>query len=165
MSNLISDIRVYPGRLSFLPVEPYVPPTDINSTYRRTLVRSQSEYQYPTTRTEHRLPRSQSVCEVEQILREKAEALRMEEDINENHNFQANGNTPVDSTEEELERVTFTAGVSGMDDKASGESSIHHSNHHVANGTIPPVENSSTSNTRYANGDVDSRQHQVPTPL
>ena len=110
-------------------------------------------------------PRSQSVCEVEQILREKTEALKIEEDINDNDNFQANGNTPLDSTEEELERVTVTAHVNSVGDQATGETPIHQSNHNAANGTGPRMENSAGSNTQYANGGSEPRRHQVPTPL
>ena len=152
---------MYPGRLSFLPVEPYVPPTDINSTYKGTLTRSQSEYQYAPTRSGRTPQRSQSVTEVEKVLREKTKALKIEEDVNDN-NFEPNSNTSVDSSDAELERVTITASPNGTDEQTADGSSTNVS---TPNGTGPPAGHSSAPENLYPNGHGEPSGNKIPTPL
>ena len=147
---------MYPGRLSFLPVEPYVPPTDINSTYKSTLTRSQSEYQCTPTRSGPTPQRSQSVTEVEKVLREKTKALKIEEDVNDN-NFEPNCNTSVDSSDAELERVTITASPNDTDEQRADGSSAPQPNVSTPNGTGPPVGHS--------NGHGEPSGNEIPTPL
>ncbi len=97
----ISDVRMYPGRLSFLPVEPFDPEKLKRiKTDRPRMTRSQSEYKYPSQSTS-RTPRSQSFIEVESVLKRRTEEDRTrKESVS---NVMPNG---VDEIEEDLERVT-----------------------------------------------------------
>ena len=146
---------MYPGRLSFLPIEPYVPPTDVNSTYKGRLTRSQSEYQCLPARSGRTPARSQSVTEVEKVLREKTKGLKIEEDVNDN-NFEPNGNTLVDSSDAELERGTITASPNEAGDQTVEGSTLPKPNVGTPNGTAPPVGHSSSP---------ERSRNKIPTPL
>ena len=169
-----AGMRVYPGRLSFLPVEPYVPPSNLNSTFKRpALTHSQSEYNHRTAAgagagamesfAEPRPPpRSQSVYEVEQVLREK---LREEEEAR-----RARGGSSPGSDERFSpgsmgdHRPEWSGSSNGFEDLE--RVTTIDMNGHRENGRIDPPLNGNA----FAAGDRDrvgdaSPKREIPTPL
>ena len=101
---------------------------------------------------------------MEQAIRQKTEALKIHEDVNDN-NFEPNGNTPVSSTDDELERVTFTANQTEENHQTIEDSADARPNMNTVNGTGPPVENSLPSENHCENGRGEPARTKVDTPL
>ncbi len=158
-------MRVYPGRLSFLPVEPYSPPSDLVTTYKRKLTRSQSEYRTDWLgrgdQPQPQPPRSHSVVDMVQD--------RLSESSSDNQdNPVVNGDADTnddDDEEDDLERVTVRVNPSAP----SGGDGNKGCNGHATPPSVGCV-NADGDNTRIdSNGHLNNTRRSttqlIPTPL